>query len=125
MGPDMLFVGEKPFSPTTLDIRLSSDAACTLYDDDEKAHTQEIVKCQASKKGNQITLNFGASTKTYIAKFNKAARPKHVSLNGKNLPHVESLQALEKAEIGWYFDSASVVYAKFNSLGMASELVLR
>ena len=65
MGPDMAYIGEKPFNPITLDIRLSSDAECTLYDDDERAHTQEIVKCQASRKGNQITLNMGASTKTY------------------------------------------------------------
>jgi|GEM_PF-88100 len=125
MGPDMLFVGEKPFDPSTLDIRLSANAECTLYDDDEKAHTQEIVKCQARKQGNQIRLNVGASTKTYIAKFNKAARPRHVSLNGKDVPHVDSLQALEKAELGWYFDPSSGVHAKFNSSGMARELVLR
>ena len=76
------------------------------------------MKCQASKKGNQITLNVGASTKTFIAKFNKTSRPKHVSLNGKDMPHVDSLQAIEKAELGWHFDPSSVVYAKFNSSGL-------
>jgi len=35
------------------------------------------------------------------------------------------LQALEKAELGWYFDPSSGVHAKFNSSGMARELVLR
>jgi alpha-D-xyloside xylohydrolase len=125
MGPDLLYIGEKPFDPITLDIRVSSDAECTLFDDDERAHTQEIVTCHASKKANQFTLNVGASSKTYIAKFNKASRPKHVSLNGKDLPRVESLDALEKTELGWFFDPGSVVYAKFHSSGIANELVLR
>jgi len=125
MGPEMVYVGQKPFDPITLDIWLSTDAECTLYDDDEKARTQEVVKCQASKKGNQVTLNVGPSTKTFIAKFNKTSRPKRVSLNGKDLPHVESLQALEKSEKGWFFDPSSVVYAKFNSSGMTKDLVLR
>jgi hypothetical protein len=66
----------------------------------------------------------GASTKTFIAKFNKTSRPKQVSLNGKDMPHVDSLQALEKSELGWHFDPSSVVYAKFKSLGLAKELTL-
>jgi len=125
MGPDMLYIGEKPFDPITLDIRVSSDAECTLFDDDERARTQEIATCRASKKANQITLNVGASTKTYIAKFNKTSRPKHVSLNGKDVPHVESLDALEKTEQGWSFDPTSSVHVKFHSSGIANELVLR
>jgi hypothetical protein len=66
----------------------------------------------------------GASGKTYIAKFNKTSRPKRVSLNGKDLPHLASLENLEKAELGWYFDPSSVVHAKFGQSGNASELVL-
>jgi hypothetical protein len=104
---------------------LSSDAECTLYDDDERSRAQEIVKCHARKTENQITLNVGASAKTFIAKFNKTSRPKHASLNSKEMPHVDSLQALETAELGWYFDPSSVVYAKFNSSGIPRQLVLR
>jgi alpha-glucosidase (family GH31 glycosyl hydrolase) len=125
MGPEIGYIGEKPFSPITLDIWLSTEAECTLYDDDERAHTEEIVKCDAGKKGNQTTLNVGASGKTYIAKFNKTSRPKHVTLNTKDLPHVASLLDLEKAERGWYFDTSSVVYAKVQPAGNGSELVLR
>jgi alpha-D-xyloside xylohydrolase len=125
MGPEMAYIGEKPFDPITLDIRISYKTECTLYDDDERASTQEIVQCRASKRANQIHLNVGASTKTFIAKFNKTSRPKRVSLNGKDLQHVESLQAIEKAEEGWYFDPSSVVYAKFSSHGTAKDLVLQ
>jgi alpha-D-xyloside xylohydrolase len=125
MGPNIAYIGEKPTNPITLDTWLSSEAECTLYDDDERARTQEIVKCRASKKENQITLNVGASTKTFIARFNKTSRPKHVTLNGKDMPHLNSLQEIEKAELGWYFDPSSVVYAKFSSSESAKELVLR
>jgi alpha-D-xyloside xylohydrolase len=125
LGPDLAYIGEKPTNPITLDVWLSSEAKCTLYDDDERAHTHEIVDCNAVKKGSQITLNVGASGKTYIAKFNKTSRPKKVSVNGKDVPHVASREALEKADLGWYFDSGSVVYAKFNPAGSATELVLR
>jgi alpha-D-xyloside xylohydrolase len=124
MGPDMSYIGEKPFSPVTLDIWLSSDAEFTMYDDDEKAHTQEIVGCQASRNGSQISLKVGASGKTYIAKFNKTSRPKHVSLSGKDVPHVASQQELDKVESGWYFDPASVVYAKFSVPVTGAELRL-
>jgi alpha-D-xyloside xylohydrolase len=124
MGPFMNYVGEKPFDPITLDIWLRSQAEFTLFDDDERARTQEIVKCQASRKGNQITLNVGASAKTFVAKFNKTGRPKNVRVDGKEIPHLGSQQALDSAESGWYFDPSSVVYAKFVSAGSAKELVL-
>jgi alpha-glucosidase (family GH31 glycosyl hydrolase) len=125
MGPEIVYIGEKPFNPITLDIWLSSEAQVTIYDDDERAHTQEIVKCEASKKANQMTLNVDASGKTFISKFNRTTRPKHVSLNGKNMGHLASLEDLEKAELGWYFDSSSVVYAKFGPSGDASKLLLQ
>jgi alpha-D-xyloside xylohydrolase len=124
MGPEMMYIGEKPANLVTLDVWLSSEAKFTMYDDDERAHTQEIVDCHAAKKGNQIALNVGASGKTFIAKFNKTSRPKQVSVNGKDVQHVASRDALEKAESGWYFDPSSVVYAKFNPAGSATELVL-
>jgi len=121
----MVYIGEKPFDPITLDIRLSSEAECTVYDDDERAHTEEIVKCRARKKGSEITLNVGPSSKTFVAKFNRTSRPKQVIVNGKEIPHLASQQALEKAALGWYFDPSSVVYAKFGASGSGADLLLR
>jgi alpha-glucosidase (family GH31 glycosyl hydrolase) len=125
MGPETLYIEEKLWSPVTLDIRVSEAAECTLYDDDERAHTLEIVKCAARKKGSEITLNVGQSAKTFIAKFNKTGRPKHASVNGREIPHLSSQRELEAAEAGWYFDPSSVVYAKLGVAGNAKELVLR
>jgi alpha-glucosidase (family GH31 glycosyl hydrolase) len=124
MGPEMAFVGEKPFNPITLDIRLSSEAEFTLYDDDERAGTQEIVRCGAHKMPNQIVLDVGASTRSYIAKFNGAGNPARVTLNGTEMPRAASPAALENAELGWCFDPPFAVYAKFNSLGSGKKLAL-
>ena len=41
---------KSPSNPITLDVWLSSEARCTLYDDDERARTEEIVECQARKR---------------------------------------------------------------------------
>jgi alpha-glucosidase (family GH31 glycosyl hydrolase) len=125
MGPDMAYIGEKPFDPITLDIWVASEAACTLYDDDESAHTEEIVPCRAEKAKGTITLTVGASGKTFVAKFNKASRPAKVTLNGTSLPRLTSQAELEKADRGWYFDPSSVVYAKFNGHGSRSTLMLQ
>jgi predicted SpoU family rRNA methylase len=125
MGPEALYVEDRPWSRVTLDIRLSATAECTLYDDDERAHTQEIVKCAAQKNGSRITLNVGESGKTFIARFNKTGRPKHASINGREIPHLSSQRDLETAEAGWYFDPSSVLYAKLGAPGDAKELVLR
>jgi alpha-D-xyloside xylohydrolase len=125
MGPDLAYVGEKPLNPITLDIWLSSQAECSLYDDDERAHTEEIVKCQARKNGNQIKLSVDPSGKTYIAKFRKTGRPKQVTANGNAIPYVFSMVAFEKADLGWYFDSSAVVYAKFSTSGTGAQVVLR
>jgi alpha-D-xyloside xylohydrolase len=125
MGPDIVYIDDKPFDPITLDIRLSSEAQCTLYDDNERAHTQEIVNCRASKQGARLVLNVGPSAKRFIARFNKTARLNHVTLNGRAMPQLASPQALETAELGWYFEPALVVHAKFGPSASGSELVLR
>jgi alpha-D-xyloside xylohydrolase len=125
MGPDIAYVGEKPLNPITLDIRLTSEADFTMYDDDERAHTQEIVTCEAHKRGTQITLNAGPSSKAYIAKFNKTSRPKQVVVNGKEIPHLASQEALYTAKLGWYFEPSSAVYVRFSAAGSPAEIVVR
>jgi hypothetical protein len=83
------------------------------------------VKCSARKKGSETNLSVGPSSKTFIAKFNKATRPGQVTLNGKDIPHLASLQAFEKAGLGWHFDAATVVYARFGASGSETEVVVR
>jgi len=119
MGPEMSYVGEKPFNPITLDIWLCSEAECTLYDDDE------IVRCRARKTEGKIILDLDASQKTYIVKFNKTGCPTKVVLNGVDVQRLRSYEELERAECGWYFDPSFTVYVKFDALGSRSRLVLQ
>jgi alpha-glucosidase (family GH31 glycosyl hydrolase) len=119
MGPDMSYVGEKPFDPITLDVWLGSEGQCTLYDD------KEIVQCHARRKEERIVVEVSASEKTYVVKLNRTDAPTSVKLNGAELPRVGSAEELEESEQGWHFDPMSVVYAKFKGGGGRCELVLQ
>jgi len=119
MGPDMAYVGEKPFDPITLDVWLCSEGECTIYDDDQ------TVQCRARRKEDRVVVDVSASEKTYIVKLNKTGIPASVKLNGVELPRVSSTAELEASEHGWYFAPTFVVYAKFKGLGSRCELVLR
>ena len=110
MGPDMAYVGEKPFDPITLDIWLVSEAECTVYDDDE------IVTCRAKRNPNEIILELSASGKSFIAKLNNTGCPTEVVHNGVVLPRFSSQPGLLKSARGWYFDPPFTVFVKFAGL---------
>lgn len=118
IGPDMAYVGEKPFNPITLDIWLCSEAEFTIYDDDE------TVRCRAKREDSRINLELDASKKTYIAKFNRTDCPTSVHLNDIEVPRLTSHTELDETELGWYFDPSLVVYVKFNALD-SSRLILQ
>ncbi len=65
MGPDMNYVGEKPFNPITLDVWLCSEGECTIYDDDQ------IVQCRARRKKDRVVVDVSTSKKTYVVKLNR------------------------------------------------------
>jgi len=83
------------------------------------------VQCRARRKEDRIVVDVSASKKTYIVKLNRTGTPASVKLNGVELPRMASAVELETSEHGWYFDPASVVYAKFKGSGDRCELVLR
>ena len=119
MGPDMSYIGEKPFDPITLDVWLCSEGECTIYDDDQ------IVQCHARRKGDMIVVDMSASNETYVVKLNRTDTPASVKLNGVELPRMTSAVELETSEHGWYFAPTFVVYAKFKGPGGRCELVLQ
>ena len=119
MGPDMAYVGEKPFDPITLDIWLCSEAEFTIYDDDE------MVECRAKREKEKIVLDVSASKKTYVARLNNTDCPTKVMLNGVDMLRLTSHAELEQADHGWHFDPSFVAYVKFNALGIESRVVLQ
>jgi alpha-D-xyloside xylohydrolase len=119
MGPDISYVGEKPFDPVILDIWLDSEAECTIYDDDE------IIKCTARCNAGIVKVDISSSERTHIVKLNQTKMPTNVTLNGIELPMVVSYAELEASKQSWYFDSTQIVYAKFKSLGVSSDLMIK
>lgn len=123
MGPDMAYVGERPFDPIMLDVWLEDEAVCTLFDDsDGEPH---LVECHARRRPNQMMLEVSASRRRYVAKFNHAGQPSTVTLDGTTLPRAGTFAELEQMRFGWFFDTSFTVYAKFAALGGHSLLRLQ
>jgi hypothetical protein len=121
----MSYVGQKPFDPVTLDIRVSSGAEFTIYDDDERAKTQEIVTCKADKSKRETVLQLSPSGKTYVATFHAMSRPAKVTLNGADMRRLGSRAELEGAVAGWYFEGPATLLVKFAGQGRKNEVIVR
>jgi alpha-D-xyloside xylohydrolase len=122
MAASMPTVSDEAFGPITLDIRLSTHADFTLYDDDVDAGTQEIVTISASRQSGKTVLKLGASHRTYIAKLNGVDAPSRITLNGKKIPRVDTAAALRGAKTGWQYDAARIAYVKFDASERESTL---
>jgi alpha-D-xyloside xylohydrolase len=125
MAPQLLALDDKAFPAIILDIRLSSRAEFTLYDDDVDSRTREIVAIRAAKEGGEIVLELEASRKHYTARFLGAPAPATVTLNGSGLQRLAARADFDAASTGWFADPASGVEVKFDAQGRKSRLVLR
>jgi len=110
MGPEMNYIGEKPFDPLTLDIYVYTKARFTLHDDEGSIS----FICQRSKE--RIELDIGESDKTYILKFNKVSLPHLVLCEGKKIDSCTS-QEFDKVKQGWCFEE-DILWIKTSIRGM-------
>ena len=117
MGPEMSFVGEKPFNPLTLDIYCYKTAEFNLYDD------EETITFKCTKNPRRIVFKITPSTpspKNYLLKFNKTKCPAKVTKDSKELTRMDK-EKIEKAEEGWWFDVSGTVMVKVTAAkGFAS-----
>ena len=97
-GPEMQFVGEKPFDPITLSIFPDEDTDFLLYLDDE---TVEIA-CSATPK--QVVLSIGSSSKSYIAHILGIQCPMGVESNKGPIPPIDGAK---DAQNGWVWSANS------------------
>jgi alpha-D-xyloside xylohydrolase len=114
MGPEMNYVGEKPFDPITLDIYLYDRAEFILYDDDEQ------VRFSGERRPKMITFEIGESCKSYALRFNNTPRPIRVRANGKDLACFSTREDLEGATEGWFFEPSGPVEVKLPPGGNVS-----
>ena len=96
MGPEMNYIGERPFNPITLDIYVYKKAEFTLYDD------KETITFKGSRNGQRIMLGISASKKRYILKFNKVNQPAGVTFNARELEYSHTKEELDESEEGWW-----------------------
>ncbi len=119
MYPEMLYDGQKPKDPVTLDLYPAmKKTRFMLYEDDGLT--------RAYKKGvfaeTEITLqqwddethvyvapvrgsyNGMPGSRHYVLQVHRAAIPKKVVLNGRKLKHFKSRKKWESNGRGWYFD---------------------
>ncbi len=94
MGPEMNYVGEKPFDPVTLDVYCEDRAEFTLYDDDG-ATTYECVRTP-----DKIVLNVSESEKNHVFLFNKVRFAKRVTVNGKEITR-HGVEDFKRSAEGW------------------------
>jgi len=118
MGPDLSYVGERPFDPITLDIWLDDEAGCTLFDD--SGGETELVHCRARRLSGETTLEVSASHKEYLAQFHHCSQPAKVLVNGVAAPGAATLDELQQMPAGWWFDPASTLTVRFTAAGNRS-----
>lgn len=106
MGPEMSYVGEKPFDPITLDIYPYGHSEFTLYDE------EETTTFACHRAGGGITFEIGPSKKTYILKFNKTDHPMCVEANGGALAAHDTQANFERSTEGWWWDPIGRLFIK-------------
>jgi alpha-glucosidase len=141
MGPEIHYVDEKLADPLTLDIYPSAKSSYTLFEDDGKSNeyqrgkfTQTQFTCETT--GADATFEIAAARgdydgkltqRSYILKINhKPSTSMRVTRNGAPLPKLDSKDALDSAEQGWFNDVAgAAVWVKFPATtSTASKVVL-
>lgn len=111
MGPEISYVGEKPFDPITLDIYCYSDAKFKLHDDGETT----IFKC--FRDPDKIVLEISKSRRNYVLIFNKVHSAKKVTINGEALARYDTPEEFKKAREGWWLDFSGKVMVKIATEG--------
>jgi alpha-glucosidase (family GH31 glycosyl hydrolase) len=135
MGPAVNYADEKPLDPLTLDIYPKGHTTFTLYEDDGVSRrylTQDAYSTttfESSQSGRDISLTIHArldhnpeayqpAARSYNLKFNHIAAANGVTVNGRVLPAVPTLDAYNAAGEAWWLDTAgNILYVKTPDTG--------
>jgi alpha-glucosidase len=134
MYPEMLYDGQKPKDPVTLDVYPSGKTSFTLYEDDgatkeyrNGAFSKSIITSTTSPV---IAVNVGKCNGTYTDKplsrkyelqIHTSTKPKVVLLDNIAMAEYPSASAWNAAKEGWYFsatDKKGIVYVKTNPISL-------
>mmetsp|Transcript_28708 Transcript_28708/g.66620 ORF Transcript_28708/g.66620 Transcript_28708/m.66620 type:complete len:808 (+) Transcript_28708:73-2496(+) len=148
MWPEMLYAGQRPASPLTLDVYPSGKSSFDLYEDDgvtreamELGHySNTTITCEAPdsaiKHGGDVVLSVsgsrgsfrgGLAARSYELQFHMRVAPKEVLLvtdtGNTTLVRQQSLSGLDYVAEGWAFSTAThagIVRVKTRSMSATS-----
>ena len=122
MYPEMLYDNQLPKDPVTFDVYPNGSSSFEMYEDDgisrehrNGAFAKTLLECNGPFFGNSgiVTLTIGASigdfegkpdTRSYRLEIHTHGPPEMVKLNDMQMTEYYSLEELEQAADGWYFD---------------------
>lgn len=110
MGPEMNYVGEKPFNPLTFKLYLNSEAEAqsSVYEDDGESNDYKkgaFKRTEVKIKQSEIDLKVEGSYKTgdrsLILEVFTEKKPTQIKLNGKLLNEIDAKKAGGTWTKGW------------------------
>jgi alpha-glucosidase len=113
-APDMMYSGEKPWDPITIEVWPAGGSTGSLYQDDETTtaftkgeSTTTTFRC-VEQAGKNVVFKIEPSNKKFgpkqwIARFHLTSLPTSVTLDGQPVLAASS----ESADAGWSFDAIS------------------
>ena len=126
MGPDMSYVGERPFDPITLDIWLEDEAECTLFDDsdgDDQAN-REVPRPATNRADRAGGERIAQAVRGQVQPRRPAVQ--RMILDGAPVPQVARISTNWSTPVGLVLRCSSfTLYVKFTALGSRSLLTLR
>jgi hypothetical protein len=116
-APEMMFTGEKPWDPITLDVWPEGESTGSLYLDDDattaftKGEFTTTFHC-VEQAGKNVSFTISPSNQKFgpqqwIAKFHLTSIPTAVTLDGRTI----SATTDEAASAGWAFETATYTLA--------------
>lgn len=132
MYPEALYDGQVPPNPITYDIYPYKTSSYTMYEDDgnTKEHregkfaTTTITSIAPTSGTGDLVIEVGASVGDYAGKLAERTNqfmihmpnaPTAVTVDGAAYAKTTSMEALESADSGWYYDAADkggILYVK-------------
>ncbi|MBE0637910.1 MAG: DUF4968 domain-containing protein [Bacteroidales bacterium] len=137
MYPEMLYDNQYPKDPVTFDVYPNGYSGFELYEDDgltrqhrEGAFAKTLIECEgpAFGSGGEVTITVNESIGNYegmpifrsnLFEVHLHSKPDGVLLNETTLVEYPTLEALQQAEDGWFYDPADrlgIVHVKTQSL---------
>jgi len=128
MGPEMMYVDQKPLNPLTLRIYPHGSSTYTLYEDDGKTRDYKKGKycttkynCNESDGNVKIAIyarsgNYKPATKSYLLEVLQKDKPLGVKLNNSSLTEHQSLKVFNESTSGYFYESGKFVYIKFKDI---------